>query len=228
MIFKSLIVKFVYSLMVIVGLVPRTSSTVSQTQPSLSYNCGRSVASILGRKDQIGPLLLVGDFLVTSVMASDRTALLIIANDKDFFASPIDEYSINRLEFHIPDEHGHSTKYFLSYSHGAKSLPEIHQFSVDLPPEGHENEYYRRVALRRVPALNRHLDFSTFRTAENIVKKVTQGITKKENLLRQDFSYCDQLKLESPSLGMAIEQQLKRLYDFPGKNDQLRAPASFQ
>lgn len=230
MIFKSLVSQLFYSLAVALGFSPfayTVDPPGDDSEESLSYNCGRNIASILDHKSQLGPSIMVGDFLLTSTIASDQTPLLIINSKRGLFVSSVDEFAVNRLQFQMRDQVGNTSRYFLSYSHAGDGRPRLHQYSKDTPPAGHENEYFKKIILRRAPDLAGHSNFSTYRTVENIVKAVAAGTIKKSQLHRQDFSDCDRLKLKSPSLGMAMEQLLKQLYEFPSKNDQLRAPASF-
>lgn len=230
MIFESLVSQLFYSLAVTLGFSPFAyvvDRPGNDSEEALSYSCGRNIASILERKSQLGPSVMAGDFLLTSIIASDQTPLLIINSRKGLFVSSVNEFTVNRLQFQMPDQAGNTARYFLSYSHAGDGRPHLYQYSSDTPPAGYENEYYKKIVLRHAPDLAKHSNFSTYRTVENIVKAVAAGKIKKNQLQRQDFSDCDRLKLKSPSLGMAVEQLLKQLYEFPSKNDQLRAPASF-
>src|SRR4051812_1702968 len=96
-----------------------TPSNVVAIDEILSYECARSITSLIGSDEQIGPVFSRGQLVFTSVEAQDSSKLLIVNAGSGNFVVPLESSGVNRIRFEVPTaQRGQLKVFFLSYMHG--------------------------------------------------------------------------------------------------------------
>src|SRR5665213_1319838 len=116
----------------------------------LSYECARSIATIVSPSEQTGPLFSAGRLVFTSLEAQDQSILLLVNAGYGNFVINLDSKSVNRIRFEIPSEGGGPLKtFFLSYMHGGALRSRYFEFAEGHAPMGRDELDYSLVDARR-------------------------------------------------------------------------------
>lgn len=178
----------------------------------LSYQCARSVATIVSASEQIGPLFAAGRLVFTSLEARDSSKLLLVNAGYGNFAIALSGDGVNRIRFTIPtSEKSGGQEFFLSYLHGGALRSRYFEFSEAEPPVGREDLDFISVEAQRADYLLPHLDYAIHETAKSTLDAITDGKLTRRNLNPHNVENCEHLDRQSPTVARNLRYNLDLL-----------------
>jgi len=184
-----------------------------EAEEVLSYECAKSVATIVSPSEQTGPLFSEGRLVFTSVEAQDSSILLLVNAGYGNFAINLEgKGTVNRIRFEIPTEANKPPKtFFLSYLHGGTLRSRYFEYSEDHAPMGHDELDYSLVSARRAEYMMPHLDYAIHETAEATLQAITEGKVTRSQMLRHKVSDCEHIQRMAPAIAKNLRHNLDML-----------------
>lgn len=178
----------------------------------LSYECARSITTIVDPIDQMGPLFSEGLLVFTSLEAQDASKILLVNAGYGNYAIILEGKGVNRIRFEVPTvDSGPGKVFYLSYFHGGTLRSRYFEFSEGRPPIGHDELDYSLVSPRRADNLLPHLDYAIHETAEATLNAITDGRLKRSQLMKHRIEGCDHISRQSPGIAKNLRHSLDLL-----------------
>jgi predicted regulator of Ras-like GTPase activity (Roadblock/LC7/MglB family) len=194
---------------------PSSTKAVNRVEAEevLSYECAKSVATIVSTSEQTGPLFSEGRLIFTSVEAQDQSILLLVNAGYGNFAINLESKdSVNRIRFEVPTEANKAPHtFFLSYLHGGTLRSRYFEYSEDQAPTGHDELDYSLVSARRADYMMAHLDYAIHETAEATLQAITEGKITRSQMMRHKVGDCEHIARMSPSIAKNLRHNLDML-----------------
>lgn len=197
--------------LVIAQAVPVNTERPVPIEEILSYDCARSVASLSDVDNQVGPLFSRDDLVFTSIATTTAEPLLLVSAGAGTFSVPLLGSGVNRLHIEIPSATSRAQDYYISYLHGTTYRSRVFEFSMNRPPEGHDEFEYRDVAPTRADELQAHFEYAIFETAENTATAVANGSLERKQIHLAKSDKCSYISRRSPSVEQSIRHNLALL-----------------
>jgi hypothetical protein len=196
------------------GSTPSAAPEVHVTvEEILSYDCARSIASIVKSSEPLGPLFSQGQLVFTSIEAADASNILLVNAGYGNFSVALEGAGINRIRFEVPtgDNSGDPQLFFLSYMHGGVLRSRYFEYSEGHAPAGHDDLDYLLVHPQRAENLLPHLDYAIHETAEATLAAITDGKVPRSELSRHRIANCENISRQSPNLARQLRHNLDML-----------------
>ncbi len=184
-------------------------------QPSLdellSYECAKSVSTMVTGPDQTGPIFSDGILTLTSIEAADGSHLLIVNAGAGTYALPLEREGVNRLRFYVPTHlPGGPKAFFISYMHGSgiNMRSRVFELSMHRPPPGKDELDYTSVSVSRADKMLEHFDYAIYETAGNMLTALTEGRVTRQQIWRQKAENCEHISRNSPALARTLRRDL--------------------
>jgi hypothetical protein len=191
---------------------PATSPLKVGIEEILSYECARSVTSLVRASDQMGPLFSDGRLVFTSLEANDTTVMLLVNAGYGNFVITLESTGVNRLRFQVPTgQKSGSGTFYLSYLHGGAMRSRYFEYSEGHPPAGREDVEYALVVPRRADYLLPHFDYAIHETAEATLKEITDGRLSRDQLNRHKVENCDHISRQAPTIAKNLRHNIDEL-----------------
>jgi hypothetical protein len=191
--------------------VPPTSARVGVDE-ILSYECARSLATIVSPSEQTGPLFADGKLIFTSLEAQDSSKILLVNAGYGNFVINLVGDGVNRIRFELPTSaSGDVRTFFLSYMHGGALRSRYFEYSEARPPFGRDELDYSLVSARRADNLMPHLDYAIHETAEATLSAITEGHVTRNQMARHRVENCEYISRKSPGLAKNLRHNVDLL-----------------
>jgi|GEM_PF-3653195 len=189
--------------------LPDPMQTQASMEELLSYECAKSVSTMLLPEDQIGPVFSVNELVFTSIEANDNSRLLIVSAGVGTYSIPLERAGVNRLRFSIP-VHGSAQpkNFYLGFLHDSVTRSRFFDFSVNRPPMGKEETDYAFVVPHRADGLLPNLEYKVHETAEGMLASLTEGRLARAQITRQKAENCEHIVRKTPALGRNLMRNL--------------------
>jgi hypothetical protein len=199
----------IFGTSLIVAQLPDPMHTQASMDELLSYECAKSVATMLYPEDQAGPVFSVSDLVFTSIEASDNSRMLIVSAGDGLYSIPLERDGVNRLRFSIP-AHGavKPKEFYLGFLHDSVTRSRFFDFSADRPPLGKEEIDYAYVVPRRADQLLPNLEYNIHETAEGMLLSLTEGRLERSQIISQKAHNCEHITRKAPALGRNLKRNL--------------------
>jgi hypothetical protein len=191
--------------------LPERSTQISVDE-LLSYECAKSVTSLVGAKEQTGPLFSEGQLVFTSVEADDHSMLLLLNAGHGNYVVPLEGAGVNRLRFEMKTSTStRPTQFYLSYMHGGLMRSRYFEYAEEHPPTGHDEFDYSRVSPQRAGEMLPHLDYAINETAQATLTALIEGHLTREQLGVHHIENCSHLSRQSGALARYLKYNLDKL-----------------
>jgi hypothetical protein len=183
-------------------------------QPSLdellSYECARSISTMVRPSAQVGPVFSDGLITLTSIEARDLSIILILNAGAGTYAVTLEHEGVNRLRFYLPTHlAGGARPFFISYMPADHGYPaRVLELSMDRPPNGKDDLDYTAVAISRADKMLEHYDYAIFATVGNMLNALTEGRVTRNEFERQKPENCEHISRTAPALARTIRREL--------------------
>jgi hypothetical protein len=199
----------------LVAPAPKTQTAANQPvqlEEILSYQCARSVTTMVTSDQQVGPLFSSGSLVFTSLVAEDSSKLLLVNAGGGNFAIPLVGDGVNRIRFAIPTaDVGPDRLFFMSYSHGGALRSRYFDYSELVAPVGHDDLDFAEVEPQRASYLQPHLDYAIHETASTILSAITDGKISRAHMIPHRAENCEHLSRQAPSVARNLKYNLDML-----------------
>jgi hypothetical protein len=188
------------------------SSSGVAVEEILSYECARSIATIVTPSEQTGPLFADGRLIFTSLEAQDSSLMLLVNAGYGNFVINLERNGVNRIRFEIPSEANAAPRtFFLSYMHGGVLRSRYFEYAEEHAPAGRDELDYSLVNARRADNLVPHLDYAIHETAEATLSAITEGRVTRSQMLRHKVENCEHISRQSPSIAKNLRRSVDML-----------------
>ena len=209
MLWNQIVHVFFGSTLIVAQSLPDPMQTQTSIEELLSYECAKSVATMLYPPEQMGPVYSAEGLVFTSLEAQDRSPLLIVSAGQGTFAIRLDQGGLNRVRFKIPMHNSsRATEFFLSFLPDPVTRSRVFDFSAGRPPLGKKDSDYRFVAPYRAEGLLPNLEYKIHETAEFMLASLTEGRLARGQVVRQKADNCEHITRKSPALGRNLNRNL--------------------
>jgi hypothetical protein len=209
MLWNKLIQLFLGSSLVVSPSLPAPSQSQASMEELLSYECAKSVATMLYPAEQPGPVYSADGLVFTSIEASDYSQMLIVTAGKGTFAIPLNQPGLNRVRFKIfSPSSKQPTEFFLSFLHDSVTRSRVFDFAARRPPVGKVALDYTAVSPQRAEALLPNLEYKIHETVESMLASLAEGRLMRAQVRRQKADNCEHIARKSPALGRILNRNL--------------------
>lgn len=183
-------------------------------QPSLdellSYECARSISTMVQRSAQTGPVFSDGLITLTAVEARDLSVILILNAGAGTYALTLEHEGVNRLRFYLPTHlAGGPRSFYISYMPAERGYrARLLELSMNRPPNGKDDLDYAAVAVSRADKMLEHYDYAIFSTVGNMLTALTEGRVSRNEFERQKPENCEYISRWTPALARTIRREL--------------------
>jgi hypothetical protein len=176
----------------------------------LSYECARSISTMVQPSAQTGPVFSDGVITLTSIEARDASVILILNAGAGTYAVSLEHEGVNRLRFYLPTHlAGGPRPFYLSYMPPERGYPaRVLELSMNRPPNGRDDLDYTAVAVSRADKMLEHYDYAIFATVGNMLNALTEGRVARNEFERQKPEHCEQISRSMPALARTIRREL--------------------
>jgi hypothetical protein len=176
----------------------------------LSYECARSISTMVRASAQTGPVFSDGLITLTAVEARDSSLILILNAGAGTYAVPLEHEGVNRLRFYLPTHlAGGARPFYVSYMPAERGYPaRVLELSMNRPPNGKDDLDYTAVAVSRADKMLEHYDYAIFATVGNMLNALTEGRVTRGEFERQKPENCEHISRTSPALARTIRREL--------------------
>lgn len=206
----------------VLHLLINTGMLVSQPAPAgvtpvspdeiLSYECARSVATLVEKNEQPGPVFLDGPLVFTSIQASDGTKVLILSAGSGTYAAPLTQNGVNRIRFYLPTRESVEPRlFFVSYLHDSSLRSRYFDFSMYKAPVGRDDTDFQLVRVQRADHLLQHLEYAVFETSDFTLSAFTDGRLQRDKMLKRKAEHCEHMFRKAPALARNLRRNLDAL-----------------
>jgi hypothetical protein len=222
----------------LIQLISGISLVVAQPLPDpahftvddvFSYDCARSVATMVKTEEPVGPLFSEGPLLFTSLTANDGSLILLVNTGLGTYSLPLERKGVNRIRFEMITRDSRTpVKFYLSYMHGEAMPSHYFEYSSGVAPYGKDDLDYTFLTPVPAPNLKPHLEYAIHETATHILDAITAGKVTRKQYQGHTTDNCEVLYRSSPKLAQTLRRnidELEMLMIGP-KSGSTRSPAS--
>jgi hypothetical protein len=177
----------------------------------LSYECARSITSLIPIDEQWGPVFSHGNLVFTSVEAQDFSKLLIVNAGAGNYVIKLEGLGVNRIRFEVPSGRGQARVFFMSYMHGNRMRSRYFDFSEGKAPVGRDELDYALVPARRADHLLAHLDYAIHETAAATLNAIVDGRLDRAQLEHHRIENCEHIARLWPNLGNDLKRKIDQI-----------------
>lgn len=189
--------------------VPELMQAQASMQELLSYECGKSIATMVVPEEQVGPVFANEDLVFTGIEASDNSRLLIVTSGEGTYAVPLAKSGVNRISFSIPTRGPNKqTDFYLGFLHDSVTRSRFFDFAEGRPPAGKTEADYTKVVARRSEGLLPNLEYKIHETAEGLLAALTEDRLPRSHILNQKAYNCEHITKKNPALGRSLKRNL--------------------
>ncbi len=209
MLWNQILQMFFGSTLIVAQSLPDPKHRPTSMEELLSYECAKSVATMLYPQEQPGPVFSADGLVFTSIEANDNSQLLIVSAGNGTFAIPLYQVGLNRVRFKIPSHNSSQpNEFFLGFLHDPVTRSRVFDFAAQRPPLGKKDSDYKFVAPRRAEGLLPNLEYKIHETAESMLASLTEGRLARAQVVRQKADNCEHITRKSPALGRNLKRNL--------------------
>lgn len=208
MLFSKAIQLFLSSIAMLSQPAPQALAQASLDE-LLSYECAKSVSTMVNAAEQPGPIFSDGLLALTSVEAADGSHLLIVNAGAGTFAVPLEHEGVNRVRFYLPTHlPGGPKAFFISYLHGSNMRSRVFELSTARPVLGKEVLDYDSVPVHRAENMLEHFDYAIYETAGKLLAALTEGRMTRASVEKHRGANCDHISRHSPGIARNLKRDL--------------------
>lgn len=209
MLWNQIVQLFFGSTLIVAQSLPDPLHTQTSMEELLSYECAKSVATMLYPPEQPGPVYSADGLVFTSIEATDHSQLLIVSAGRGTFAIRLNQGGLNRIRFKIPIHNSSEpTEFYLGFLHDPVTRSRVFDFAAQRPPLGKKDSDYKSVAPYRAEGLLPNLEYKIHETAESMLASLTEGRIERAQVVRQKADNCEHITRKSPALGRSLKRNL--------------------
>jgi hypothetical protein len=187
---------------------PAQENTVD-LEEILSYECARSVATMVERGQQLGPVFSDGGLVFTSTETQKGGRVLILNAGAGTYAVNLSSAGVNRIRFEIPTQDSNTPKaFYLSYMHDGVFRSRYFDFGEVKPPAGRDELDYAYTNAQRAEYMLPHLEYAIYQTSENALNSLAEGGLQRYQMSRRKVENCDHISRKTPELARNLLHNL--------------------
>ena len=189
---------------------PQEPVTPASLDELLSYECARSVSTMVRLGAQVGPVFSDGLITLASTEANDGSIILILNAGAGTFVLPLEHEGVNRLRFYLPTHlAGPARPFYISYMHSQRDYPaRLFELSMDRAPNGKDDLDFTAISVSRADKMLEHYDYAIFATIGNMLNALIEGRVNRSQFERQKPENCEHISRSSPALARTIRRNL--------------------
>lgn len=197
--------------MISLSSLAQAESLSTNLNELLTYDCARSVASVVDPSLQTGPVFSQGQLVFTSVATADTSPILIVSAGAGTYVLPLAHKGVNRIRFEMATlESSHNQMFYLSYLHDTALRSRVFEFSMGRPPLGKDELDFSLARPQRASYLEAHLEYAIWETSTSQLNAYVEGSLKKSQMDLHKFN-CEHLHRKSPALAGNLKRNLDEL-----------------
>ena len=178
----------------------------------LSYDCARSIATLVNPSEQTGPLFADGKLVFTSLETQDSSKILLVNAGYGNFVINLEAIGVNRIRFVLPvAATGPTRTFFLSYMHGGLLKSRYFEFSEGRAPLGRDEMDYSFVSAHRAENLMPHLDYAIHETAAATLSAIVEGRVARSQLQRHRVDSCEHISRQTPNVAKNLRHSIDQI-----------------
>lgn len=209
--FIDKIVESLITLAILISPKPIPQPIVQPTLDELlSYECARSVSTMVRLSSQTGPIFSDGLITMAYTEARDGSTLLILNAGAGNYAVALDHEGVNRIRFNLPTHvKAEIHPFYISFIPGGRNYPpRLLDLSMDRPPAGKDELDYAPITVTRADKLIEHYEYAIFATVGNMLNALTEGRVARSQFERPKPGNCDRVSSAIPSIARNIKREL--------------------
>lgn len=209
--FLDKIVESLITLAILISPKPIPKPFVQPTLDELlSYECARSVSTMVRLSSQVGPVFSDGLITLASTEARDGSNVLILNAGAGNYAVTLEHEGVNRMRFQLPTHlNGETHPFYISYIPASHRYPpRVLELSMDRPPAGKDELDYSPVSITRADKMIEHYEYAIFATVGNMLSALTEGKVPRSNFEKQKPGNCDRISSAVPAIARNIRRDL--------------------
>lgn len=206
-----MLLNFVLRLIAASSIAGSTTQSVTPVKSDeiLTYECARTVSTMVETSQQTGPVFSEGLLVFTSIETQGGGKVLIISAGGGTYAIELKHEGVNRLRFELASQESFKPKkFFLTYVHDRIFRSRYFDFSMNRPPLGRDDLDYDLVQARRAEYMLPHLEYAIYETSENALLAITEGRVKRDQMNRHKAENCEHISRKTPGLARNLRHNL--------------------
>ncbi|MGE3759516.1 MAG: hypothetical protein AB7H97_17255 [Pseudobdellovibrionaceae bacterium] len=205
------VVETLIALAILISPKPIPTPLVQPTLDELlSYECARSVSTMVRFESQVGPVFSDGLITLASTEARDGSNVLILNAGAGNYAVALGHDGVHRMRFQLPTHlKGETHWFFVSFIPATHNYaPRVLELAMDRPPAGRDELDYTPVTLTRADKMIEHYEYAIFSTVGNLLNALTEGKVPRSQFEKQKPGNCNRVSSAIPSIARNIRRDL--------------------